>query len=388
MQMRRLDDTVLKAYGKVSRDGFKNYPHCGRHMLELNCEEPTQIYCANSKWIIDYDSGMSLLVIYEQDDVQTKHVFYLDRPVELFSGVHFSIVPFQRQCKVILYTADTLPPKPVGLADNSDGFSYSTSMKLEKLYTFFYQESSNNFFFRGESHDPFELVYVDKGVLHNVINGTDYPLEQGSLIIINSNAWHIQHSANSVCFMTLAFTIKDGALPESAVNRVFVPNTQMKQLIRQMIAERENQELYFHDCLESLLQMLLIQIARHINSSDALTTKPPLPSTERASKDVLDRAINVVTSNISKRLTLEELAAESFVSVSHLIKVFNAQLGMSPGKYINRMRLEECKRMLRETPMQISEVSKRMGYSSVQQFSKQFRHYFDISPTEYLKMIR
>lgn len=387
MQMQRMDDTALKAYGRVLKSSYDESPALYKHPLELSAEQPIRLYCTSDKWIVDYDDGMSLLVICQDDDSKTKHVFYLDRPVELFAGVHFFIVPFQRKCSVLIYTPDEAELESVCSTIEANDFSYSTGLKLDKLYTFFYQESANNFFFRGESHEPLELIYVDKGTLHNVINGTDYSLEQESLIIISSNAWHIQHSKDSVCFMTVSFTLKDSNLPENSLNRIFVPNAQMKSIIRQMIAERDNQSIYFHDYLEGLLQILLINLVRSAASDGLLNTKPPLPSTEYASTEVLNRAIKIITDNIGKRISLEYLAAESFVSVSHLSKIFNTYLGMPPGKYINRIRLEECKRLLRETPMQISEVSKFMGYSSVQQFSKQFRHCFGISPTEYLKMI-
>ena len=61
---------------------------------------------------------------------------------------------------------------------------------------------------------------------------------------------------------------------------------------------------------------------------------------------------------------------------------------MPPGKYIIRIRLEECKTLLREGELPMGEIAEKMGFSSAQHFSKQFRSCFGISPSQYVRSLR
>lgn len=102
----------------------------------------------------------------------------------------------------------------------------------------------------------------------------------------------------------------------------------------------------------------------------------------------MDTAVQIISQRIRKKMTLEELASSVHVSVSYLYRIFNSYIGMPPGKYIARIRLEECKTLLREGELSMGDIAKTMGFSSAQHFSKQFRRYFGITPTEYVKSLR
>lgn len=388
MLTQRLSGAALKGVGAVLPSAQDAAANLHRHALTLRADEPARLFTASDTWVLDYESDMALLALYDEDGCAARS-FYLDRAVALYPGVRFAVVPLRGTCGVALYTPSEEPPLSRALPDAAAEFGYSTSLKLERLYTFFYQESASNFYFRGEQHEPYELVYVDRGALHNVIGGADILLSQQSLLIIDRDNWHMQYAEEGVCFLTLSFSLKEGALPPACLNRRFALNARMKPLVGRLMGEREAQGPYFHDYAESLLQILLIELARCAEAEGgAAGDRPALPSTERAGEAILDRALQIISENIGGRLSLEALASELFVSVSYLTKLFHAQLGMPPGKYITRIRLEECKALLRDQSMPVGEVSRRMGFSSVQHFSKQFRRCFGISPTEYLKMLR
>lgn len=359
-----------------------------QHELKLVHNQAVLCYCAEDGWILDYGIDMSLLIIYPTDTSQEPLVFYLDRAVKLNAGVEFSVMPFYECSTVSIYTEFPETPQPISTQQNVFFFEYSTDAKVNKMFTFFYQESARDFFFRGEQHPPYELVYVDKGALHNIIDGNDHFVVQESLIIIDSNAWHMQYSNESVCFITLSFSLCSGPLPPNIVNHIFRANSRIKQYILRMIEEREQREINYHISIESLLQLLLVDLSRTtMTSSKAFLVKSSLPITENTEREVLERAIRIIETNLYSKMTIQQLAKESFTSVSHLNKIFSTYVGTSPGKYATRLRLEESKALLREGGKQITEVARIMRFSSVQQFSKQFKHCFGITPTEYIKML-
>ncbi len=59
----------------------------------------------------------------------------------------------------------------------------------------------------------------------------------------------------------------------------------------------------------------------------------------------------------------------------------------TPKHYINQLKLTKSKELLRESTLSISEISEMLGFSSIHYFSKKFKSYFGICPSEYSKSI-
>ena len=95
-------------------------------------------------------------------------------------------------------------------------------LEVRAIYTLFYQEKERGFLFKGESHDLIELVYVDKGELHNVVNGADTLLSQGEMMLYAPGFWHMQYADLDVepSFITVSFDLSgDGELTSRSLCR-------------------------------------------------------------------------------------------------------------------------------------------------------------------------
>ena len=263
MQTQNLGNIVLRGYGAVLTDAAERKKGLFEQTLQFESGERIGCYETDDTWILDYQSGMSLLVLYDGTDTQHAQTFYLDRSVALHPGVRFSILPLGETCAVSLYRPCQTPVEPAAFVQAEFLHAYRPQLECEKLYTFFYQESAHDFYFRGERHEPYEMVYVDKGKLHNVVNGQDHLLEQQDLMLIGSNDWHIQYADHPVSFLTLSFSTKN-ALPPCLINRRLTLPPNLRNTIRLMLQEREEQNLYSYDYLESLLRGLLIELTRMV----------------------------------------------------------------------------------------------------------------------------
>lgn len=78
---------------------------------------------------------------------------------------------------------------------------------------------------------------------------------------------------------------------------------------------------------------------------------------------------------------LQELAAQANVSPSHYHRIFKAYTGLTPKKYFEHIKISEASRLLRETPMPITDIAYRLGYSSTQHFAAAFRRFSGQTPT-------
>ena len=84
-------------------------------------------------------------------------------------------------------------------------------------------------------------------------------------------------------------------------------------------------------------------------------------------------------------MTLENIAAETFLSKSHLSNVFKQVTGMSFSEYVTNVRLEEACRLLRETDMTNKEICLACGFRDITSFYRFFQTHAGMTPLSYRK---
>ena len=87
--------------------------------------------------------------------------------------------------------------------------------------------------------------------------------------------------------------------------------------------------------------------------------------------------------NINQRITIDEIARKYLINTTTLKSVFKAVYGTSIASHIKEHRMKIASGLLIETQKSIKEIAKEIGYESQSKFSKAFKEYYDILPTEY-----
>lgn len=75
--------------------------------------------------------------------------------------------------------------------------------------------------------------------------------------------------------------------------------------------------------------------------------------------------------------------AEFHVSEGHLCRFFKSMTRMSPVEYINFYRISMSMELLRQTDMEISEISMRTGFNNISYYNRTFRKYMHMTPSQY-----
>jgi len=111
-------------------------------------------------------------------------------------------------------------------------------------------------------------------------------------------------------------------------------------------------------------------------------------SSEKKKNRPLERSIRYIHSAYSQKLSIPQLAAMENLSNSRYIALFNKHMGMSPSAYILELRLNYACELLKSTDMSIKQVGHLVGYTDSHFFSKIFKKYTGISPTEYKNTLK
>nr|WP_026185117.1 AraC family transcriptional regulator [Salinispora pacifica] len=105
-----------------------------------------------------------------------------------------------------------------------------------------------------------------------------------------------------------------------------------------------------------------------------------------AAERAVDRVIDTMRNNLSDQLTVDDMARAAMFSKFHFTRIFQRVTGVSPGRFLSAIRLQEAKRLLVTTRLNVTDISIRVGYNSVGTFSTRFTKSVGLSPTTYRRM--
>jgi AraC-like DNA-binding protein len=99
-----------------------------------------------------------------------------------------------------------------------------------------------------------------------------------------------------------------------------------------------------------------------------------------------EKIISFISANYSdSELVLDKIQKETGVSELKISSIIKKISGLSFKQYLNKLRLEEAKRLLRETELQISEIAYKVGYGNISHFNRVFKEATGQSPNDFRK---
>jgi transcriptional regulator GlxA family with amidase domain len=82
-------------------------------------------------------------------------------------------------------------------------------------------------------------------------------------------------------------------------------------------------------------------------------------------------------------LSVEVLAARAHMSPRHFARAFAAEMGITPGRYVEHVRLEAARRMLEDTAQPIGVVARACGFGTSETMRRAFLRVLGVAPAEY-----
>ncbi|MFI6034611.1 GlxA family transcriptional regulator [Streptomyces sp. NPDC051315] len=95
-----------------------------------------------------------------------------------------------------------------------------------------------------------------------------------------------------------------------------------------------------------------------------------------------------ITEHPAADLSVETLAARARLSPRHFARAFRAETGTTPGRYVDRVRLEHARRLLEDTADGVEEISRASGYGTPEAMRRAFLRALGTGPAEYRRRFR
>jgi AraC family transcriptional regulator len=102
----------------------------------------------------------------------------------------------------------------------------------------------------------------------------------------------------------------------------------------------------------------------------------------------LNRVLDYISANIDRSITLTDLARVGGLSLFHFARKFTLAMGVSPKRYISRMRLERAMAELAAGKLPLAQIALNAGFSSQATFTRAFSRAMSMTPLEYRRRRR
>lgn len=103
---------------------------------------------------------------------------------------------------------------------------------------------------------------------------------------------------------------------------------------------------------------------------------------------LVKHALGYVSENLYASMTVRHVAEACAVSTATLTHKFTAEIGVSPGKYIDDMIMRKGEELLTGTELSLFEISEALGFYDQFYFSRKFKEKHGVSPLSYRKMYK
>ncbi len=253
--------------------------------------------------------------------------------------------------------------------------------------------------FSEHHHTEIELCYVLSGGGKFKIREKYYDIESGAVFIFPSNLVHWIEEIdknNTLRFLDLKFEPRlvwspqlnlfdDNCLQvlfNSECCNYISPSCNlsgeigniMKEMHRECLENRIGSEI----TVKADLYRLLVMILRHEEPKEA-----PIIPRRSENLENMEKVIQYINSNLSKKFTLNELAEISYFSRTYFSALFKELNGVSPWEYINIKRIEKAKAMLIEGGHGILYIAGECGFSNISNFNRIFKKITGKVPSDY-----
>jgi transcriptional regulator GlxA family with amidase domain len=110
------------------------------------------------------------------------------------------------------------------------------------------------------------------------------------------------------------------------------------------------------------------------------------PATREARLAIFTDAVDILSKEASRPITLEETARRVATSPRQLQRVFTEIAGQGFRSYLRRLRLSKAAELLVGTDLSVVEIADAVGYGDASQFAKAFKRVYGVSPSRYRAM--
>lgn len=257
----------------------------------------------------------------------------------------------------------------------------------------------SQFYNKWHFHPELELTHIVKGRGTRFIGDHIEYFKDGDLILVGSNLPHVWKNQNDDSELAVAQVVQflPSFLGNDMVRKIEFKNVQ--NLIAQstyglkIVGITKDQVLLYLDVLFKANNSLdrLITLIRILDllgtSSDLIPLSKSLfmVKVDKQNVDRLNQVIDYTITNFAARITLEDIASLSNMSVSNFCKYFKGRMKKTYVQYLTEVRIGMSCKLLIENKLSVHQIAFESGFVNMSNFNRAFKLTKQMTPLSYRK---
>ena len=289
------------------------------------------------------------------------------------------------------------------MSDNFTKLKFDESFIAENLITLFYMEISKDFSYGGESHNFWEMVYIDKGEMLCTAGKKQFVLKSGELTFHKPDEYHNLsgngRTTSNISILTFDCTGEEMSYFEG---KIFKLNAEEKGILSMLFEEgrralsKENERdplaqsmrvsvsapFGYSQMIKNLLEIFLIKLRRNTDIFSKESRRQFFVDGVNIPVRIKS-VVDYLNENLSGKITISSLAEHFGISESLIKKEFSLYYSGGIINYYNNLKAARAKQLIRNGEHTFSEIADMLGFDTPQYFSKFFKNITNMTPTEY-----
>lgn len=253
-----------------------------------------------------------------------------------------------------------------------------------------FQESSS----RTHFYDFPTIIYMLSGSAVYNIDGNGHRLTRGNLVVVNPGVSHFRKMPEGG--ETNEFHIGFNNIQLEGMERdcLLPPDTQpvisLKKYERKffevccdILVEQKRNEPGGQLMLKSLVMRLIVLILKEVCTVSSVKEENPIKFESCDRTKIVTSIASYMNNNYGQDISLDRISRNIYLSPVYISRIFKEEIGESPINYLIKVRLSKAADLLENGSPTVKSVARQVGYSDAYYFSKLFKKYYGMPPSEY-----
>lgn len=232
-------------------------------------------------------------------------------------------------------------------------------------------------------HNHIEILYISDGVGRVLCGAHNYEASKGDIFFFNTNDIHSVKSETSMKINYFKienyFCISNGIPVEDMEFTTKIQSEELYALCEKLAFEFDNSLPFQVAGIRTSLLDLMLNLARNYSQPRTIIDRYINSPNEN-----IKLAMGYMESHFDQNISLDEIAYEAGISKFYFSRAFKNITGMTVVTYLNTLRCNEAKKLLKKNKYTIHEIAKKCGFLNDSYFSRTFKKYTGMLPTEYI----
>ncbi len=285
-------------------------------------------------------------------------------------------------------------------------YKIDTIFDITDIVTVYYLELAKDYVFKGERHDFWEMVYVDKGEIVATVEGNSFVLRENEVMFHKPNEFHAIDTSESkpANIFIISFVCKSEKMKYFEDSKMKVP-AKLKKVISSIIdestqpfvrelqpavaglrIEKDSQRIGTMQLVKIYMEQLLIMLIR--NQETPKKNKMMFASKEDMENNLVKEIIEYLEGKIYSTVSIEEICEHLHYGRTSICSIFKDITDYTIMQYYTMLKIAEAKILIRQKNYNFGEISEMLSFGSPYYFSKIFKKITGMTPKEYMKSVK